>query len=86
MTNVINQSDLNYKIQVEPAIFAIINQVAQDVARFDISPDQFIRAVWTWADKALDDYDAAPQWLLHELAKAQQAREARNTIDGEAGR
>lgn len=81
----LNQAELNYKIQIEPAIFAILNQVEQDVAQFDIDPDLFIRAVWAWADGKLEEYDAPPQWLWTELARAQRARDAANTIEGEAG-
>lgn len=79
------QSELNYKIQVEPPLFTIFNQVAQDCEGFGISPDDFARAIWSWADRRLQEYDNPPQWLWTELAKQQQARDAANTIEGEAG-
>jgi hypothetical protein len=85
MTNPGMQTELNYKIQVEPVLFTILNQVAADCAGFNISADDFTRAVWTWADQQLQTYDNPPQWLWTALAQAQQARDADNTIEGEAG-
>lgn len=80
------KTELNYKIQVEPVLFTILNKVAEDCEGFGISPDDFTRAIWSWADSRLHDYDNPPQWLWTELAKQQQAREDANTVDGEVGR
>lgn len=79
------QTELNYKIQVEPVLFTILNQVASDCAGFNISADDFTRAVWCWADQQLQTYDNPPPWLWTELAARQKASEAANTIEGEAG-
>lgn len=85
MTNPGMQTELNYKIQVEPAINTILETVARDCEAFGISPDDFTRAIWSWADARLQNYDSPPQWLWTELARQQQARDDANTIDGEAG-
>lgn len=80
------KTELNYKIQVEPNLFAIFNKIAADCRLFNISQDDFTRAVWAFADGRLQGYDTPPQWLWTELAAKEQARDAANTIDGEAGR
>lgn len=83
--NVGMKTEINYKVQVEPAVFNILETIRVDVQQFGISDEEFLRAIWTWADGRLHEYDTPPQWLWVAMEQAQQAREAANTIDGEAG-
>jgi hypothetical protein len=79
------KTELNYKVQVEPTLFAIFNKIASDLPQFNITQDDFTRAVWAYADSRLQDYTEPPQWLWLELAAKEQARDAANTIEGVAG-
>jgi hypothetical protein len=85
MTDTMKQ-ELNYKIQVEPAIFTIINRVAADCEAFGVSKEDIHRAIWAWADMKLAEYETPPQWLWLELEARRQQKEALNTIDGEVER
>lgn len=77
------QQELNYKVQIEPVLFTILERIRQDCHQFNISEEDFTRAVWAYADERVRDNP--PQWLWMELAKQQQARDAANTIEGVAG-
>jgi hypothetical protein len=77
------QTEINYRVNVEPAIFTILSKIENDVAQFGISPDEFTRALWTFADHKLDEYSTAPQWLWQELENKRQQAEASNTVEGE---
>lgn len=77
--------EINYKIQVEPALFTILAKIAGDVGQFGITPDEFTRALWAFTSDRLDEYDTEPQWVRQELEYKRQRAEASNTIDGEVG-
>jgi hypothetical protein len=76
-------SEIEYKINVEPAMFTILSKIGVDVQGFGVSSDDFTRALWTYADQRLDEYDTVPQWLWQELENKRRAAEASNTVDGE---
>lgn len=80
-----NQSELNYKVNVEPALFTILQEVERNVVGFGIERDTFIRALWVYADMRLNESETPPSWLWDELERKQQQADPSNIIDGEAG-
>ena len=80
------QAELKYKIQVEPALFNMFEQMAQDMPQFGITTDEFYRAIWTWsADRMSETYRTPPDWLVDMYEQKARQMSAANTIDGEAG-
>lgn len=79
------KDELNYKINIEPVLFSILNHIEDDVAGFGISEEDFLRAVWVYADMKLNQLETPPQWLWTEINRKQQQAEASNTVEGEVG-
>lgn len=79
------KEELNYKINVEPAMFSILYKIQSDVAGFGITKDMFTRALWVYGASLLDELETPPSWLMDEAQRRQQQAEASNIIDGEAG-
>jgi hypothetical protein len=78
-------NELKYAVTVEPALFRMFDEIAADMHRFGITGDDFVRAIWTWADVQMNNYTTAPDWLISELEAKRQKLLAANTIEGEAG-
>lgn len=79
------KEEIKYKIHVEPAMFTILEKLRSDIGQFGIEPDEFVRAMWTYADQQLDGYSKAPQWLWQELENKRNRAEASMTVEGEVG-
>lgn len=78
------QSEINYKIHVEPQMFRILDGIAQDL-KGHISYEDFVRAMWTFSDKLMGTLPKTPQWLRDDVEQKIREAGASNTIDGEVG-
>jgi hypothetical protein len=79
-----NNAELNYQLNVQPAIFAMMRNTQDELLRvYNISADDFERAVWTWAMEKLVPKN--PLWMVHELARMKDDAQRQNTIEGEVG-
>jgi hypothetical protein len=77
------KTEINYQINVQPKLFELFNEIAKDMSQY-ISVDDFIRAMWVYADRLLEtEYTTAPLWLLQELETKRRQAEASMTVDGE---
>lgn len=85
MTDNAMQREVTYKVHVEPNLFTVFSKMEHDMGNFNISRDEFIRALWVYADMKLNEYPTPPQWLWQELDNKRQQSEASNTVDGEVG-
>jgi hypothetical protein len=78
-------SEVNYKMVIEPQMFEIMNHIAGDCSQF-MTKDDFIRALWVFVQQIMNaEYPAPPQWLLKELEGERRKAEADNTVEGEVG-
>lgn len=75
-----NQNDeIKYKIEVEPLVFELLNNLEKGSAAMGLAVGQFRRAVFTWAMVSLSG-GPTPAWVWAELA----AMQRENTTDGES--
>jgi hypothetical protein len=51
------RSELQYKGQVETAVFSVLNKVCRDAMEIGIAPDEMARALFNYARQAVADLD-----------------------------
>lgn len=69
-----DQGYLHYKLEVEPPMMAVMEQVTQDAAAFGITNDQVNRAVYRWVMERMVN-GPVPEWYFQELDEIEEARQ-----------
>ena len=60
------EDELQYKIHIQPALIAVMNQVESDAKEFGISDDHINRGVYRWVMERMIK-ESLPNWYMQEL-------------------
>lgn len=69
-------TEIRYHLQVEPPVFTILGKVQKDSELFfNVSEDEFVRAVWSWSFDKLMAGGKTPEWMVQKIAQEQEKME-----------
>lgn len=60
------RSELKYKIEVEPIMHQVLDQMASDAAQFGIEVDELLRATYSWAGRKVSKVDPEAEVAFHQ--------------------
>lgn len=63
--------EIQFKVDIEPVIRKMMDNLEEDSSQFGVSPALFQRAVWTWAMSRLLRNAIEPSWFIPELDRLQ---------------